>query len=300
MKNKVIMTYGLSGSGKTTWANEYVSANPNTVIVCKDDIRASMGAVVGDNEKRVKESKVVEKRNELIMKALEKGQSVIVADTNLNKLHIKNVKALVFPKYREQYDFEVKDFSDVPIDVCIERCANRPEGKDFWKKVIMKQKAEFLPPKKLYTDCNYYYGDKPKAVIFDLDGTLALMNGRSPFDETRCHEDLPNLPVVDIAKMYADREDVTLICLSGRKEDLGRTPTENWLKAHGIAYDHLYMRKAGDSRKDSIIKRELYEEHIKNKYLVYLVVDDRPQVCRELWAEEGLPLMQFGNPYHEF
>jgi predicted kinase len=304
---QVILTKGLSGSGKTTWAKEFLAENPNTVIVCKDDIRASMGAVVGDNSKRVKENKVLGKRDEKIMDALKRGLNVIVADTNLNSLHQKNIKALVFPKYRGIYEFVIKDFTDVPVEVCIERCASRPEGKDFWKKVIMEQKARFLSAKKLYTHHKYYLGTNPKCVIFDLDGTLAIMPeedgkrvGRSPFDDARCFEDLPNYPMVDIAKMYANREDVTVICLSGRDEGRAREATANWLESHGIAFDHLYMRKSGDSRKDSIIKKELFDEHIRGKYLVYAVFDDRPQVCRDLWVEEGLPLFQFGNPYHEF
>lgn len=171
----------------------------------------------------------------------------------------------------------------------------------------MRMKNEFLPPRKLYTHPEYYLDSKPKCVIFDLDGTLALMPevdgvrvGRGPFEETRAHEDLPNVPVVEIAKMYASREDVTVICLSGRKEDLGREATENWLNAHGIDYDHLFMRKAGDSRNDAIIKRELYEEHIKDKYLIHAVFDDRKRVLEQLWIPEGLPLFAVGNPYHDF
>ena len=303
MKKKFICTKGLSFSGKSTWAIEKAEELGNCVVVTKDDIRWQMGADLLKGI-RVKEGKVIERRNEMIMQALEKGQNIISADTNFSSKvdHIANMKALVYPKYRNEYDFEIKDFTDVPFDVILERAkkTNRPEGADYWVKVVKEQKNTYMPPKKLYTDCNYYLQDKPKCVIFDLDGTLAIMNGRSPFDDARCHEDLPNYPMVDVAKMYCNRDDVEVICLSGRDEGRARKATMNWLVANGILCDHLYMRKAGDSRKDSIIKRELYEAHIKPNYLVYAVFDDRPQVCRELWAEEGLPLFQFGNPYHEF
>ena len=47
------------------------------------------------------------------------------------------------------------------------------------------------------------------------------------------------------------------------------------------------MRKKGDHRKDSIVKKELYEEHIKNRYEVLCVFDDRNQVV-DMWREEGL------------
>lgn len=303
MKKKFICTKGLSFSGKSTWAREEAARLGNCVIITKDDIRAEMGADLLRG-KRVKEGKVIERRNELIMKALEKGQNIISADTNfaVKVDHIANMKALVYPKYRNEYDFEVKDFTNVPFDEILERVkkTDRPEGADYWMKVVKDQKNQFIVPQKLYMNPDYYHQDKPKCVIFDLDGTLALMNGRSPFDDARCHEDLPNLPMVDVAKMYCDRDDVEVICLSGRDEGRARVATENWLAAHGVVFDHLFMRSAGDMRKDSIIKREIYEAVIKDNYLVYAVFDDRPQVCEELWVAEGLPLFQFGNPYHKF
>ncbi len=49
----------------------------------------------------------------------------------------------------------------------------------------------------------------------------------------------------------------------------------------------LLMRAPGDSRRDSIVKRELYEKHIKGKYNVVAVFDDRPSVIRECWQALG-------------
>ena len=52
--------------------------------------------------------------------------------------------------------------------------------------------------------------------------------------------------------------------------------------------DHdLFMRPEGDMRRDSVVKRELYEQHIKGKYNVLAIFDDRPQVIRECWQELG-------------
>lgn len=47
------------------------------------------------------------------------------------------------------------------------------------------------------------------------------------------------------------------------------------------------MRKDGDTRRDSIVKRELFEEHVKGKFNVVAILDDRPQVIRECWRELG-------------
>lgn len=288
---------GLSGSGKSTYAKDKIEKDPSWKRVNKDDIRENYPS-------GVKEKKVLEIEEELIQKYLDKGFNVVLDNTHLNPIHLDRIKK----RFWKQADVIINDsFMAVSAAECIERTNSRPappkqrDGKSItWKQIIMSQKNQYIIPPKLYTAPDYYHGALPKCVIFDLDGTLSLMNGRGPFDEARCFEDLPNLPVVDIAKMYAAREDVTLICMSGRKEDLARVPTENWLNSQGINYDFLFMRKAGDSRRDSIIKRELFDEHIRGKYLVYLVMDDRAQVCRELWTAEGLPLAQFGNAYHEF
>lgn len=295
-KLKVIMTYGLSGSGKTTWADEWIKENPNTVKVCKDDIRYSMGADYGKNIK-VKESKVIEKRNELIMDALKKRKNVIVADTNLiGKVnHIENVKALVFPKYRNEYDFEIKDFTDVPVDVCIERCANRPEGRDFWKKVIMGQKNQFLKPPIIVQDESL-----PKCVISDHDGTIAHVSpNRSPYTGVGSEADERNEIVCEYLKLMK-AQGYTIFILSGL-EDTYMEHRKNWLNANGVEYDYLYMRKGGDSRKDCVIKDELFKEHIEGKYFVHAILDDRNQMLR-YWIDKGYMnrLFSIGNPFHEF
>lgn len=81
--------------------------------------------------------------------------------------------------------------------------------------------------------------------------------------------------------------------MSGREETC-RAETENWLVDKGsFTYDSfkLYMRPAGDRRKDYIVKRELYEKHVLGKYNVYLVLDDRSSVVL-LWRSLGLTCLQ--------
>lgn len=45
------------------------------------------------------------------------------------------------------------------------------------------------------------------------------------------------------------------------------------------------MRTTGDSRKDSIVKEELYQKYVAGKYNVFLVLDDRTSVC-QLWRDK--------------
>jgi hypothetical protein len=93
------------------------------------------------------------------------------------------------------------------------------------------------------------------------------------------------------------KDDITLIILSGR-EDKSKEHTCSWLKENKINFDNIYMRKTGDFRKDSIIKKEIYDEFIKDKYTVMGVFDDRPQVVR-MWKELGLFVFNvYQDPYN--
>lgn len=129
-------------------------------------------------------------------------------------------------------------------------------------------------------------------VISDIDGTLALLNGRDPYDASKCENDLPNEPVVNLLKLLEDQGDPVII-VSGRMEK-DRIPTEKWLEQQGIFYDKFFMRQTDDVRKDSIVKREIYEEFIEPFYDIWFVLDDRQQVV-DLWRSLGLTCLQV-NP----
>lgn len=135
--------------------------------------------------------------------------------------------------------------------------------------------------------------DKPRAVICDLDGTLSLFEKqdkssayyRNPYDASTCDNDLLNSAV----KYVLDACD-NVILLSGREEKY-RPQTELFLDKHEIARVGLFMRSTGDFRKDSIVKQELYNTHVKDKYYVLFVLDDRDQEVK-MWREIGLTCFQ--------
>lgn len=127
--------------------------------------------------------------------------------------------------------------------------------------------------------------------LFDLDGTLALMNGRDPFDWDRVGEDLPNIPVVKIARTLI-RDGQQLGFLSGRKEKSRRRSTI-WLLHHLVIpeVEHLWMRADDDNRPDEVVKREIYLTKIKPFHDIEGVYDDRDKVVR-MWREEELTCFQ--------
>lgn len=278
---EVILTVGLPGSGKSYWAKSMLEKFPGKYkIVCKDDIRAMLD---DSRHSSANEKFVVKMRNMLILEILEHGQSVIVADTNLNNVHEFDIRKLVDDKA----DVKIQDFTDVPLTTCIERDLKRSNS--VGESVIRGMYMQYLHKYPEQQDSKL-----PRALVVDLDGTLAIHRGRSPYEFERCGEDEVNLSVLSVLQRFKTTH--TLIFLSGR-DDFCRELTENWLlyKAN-IRVDRLYMRTTGDKRKDSIVKLELYETFIKSKFHVDFVLDDRDQVV-DTWRSLGLNCWQvnYGN-----
>jgi hypothetical protein len=63
-----------------------------------------------------------------------------------------------------------------------------------------------------------------------------------------------------------------------------------------VPYDELWMRPAGDTRRDDIVKAELFDAHLRHRYNVRVSLDDRDRVVA-LWRRMGLPTWQvnYGN-----
>ena len=130
--------------------------------------------------------------------------------------------------------------------------------------------------------------DLQKAIICDLDGTLSFANGRDWYNASTCDEDKLNHPVAEVVHWAYDNG-YAIIFLSGREAKYSE-PTIKFLEKHGFyAKDgkvlpryFLHMRHTDDFRKDSIVKRELYEDFVKDKYNVSFLLDDRQQVV-DMW-----------------
>ncbi len=162
-----------------------------------------------------------------------------------------------------------------------------------------------------------YVGEKTPAIICDVDGTVALMMGnRSPFEYDKALNDWNNQPVIDMvfaAKSMLEHKltgegdfiNVSLIMLSARENRELEAPidiyvggkeiklrtvydlTNYWLDKYmrgplGETHNVLHMREAGDFRKDSYVKFELYHDLIAPDYDVKYVFDDRDQVV-DMW-----------------
>lgn len=310
---KVEMLVGIPGSGKSTYAKQVVAKAPNDwVRVNNDDLRAMMNGSVwsADYEKMVTDA-----RNYLIRDALKRGKNVIIDNLNINRRHFDDVCKIAKSVNADIQVYEKAFY--IELDEAMERNAKR-EGaarvpddvmKKWFKESGGKQFKFFKPRVEIYkerqgalnntVDAPAWDDTLPTAVLCDLDGTLALIHGRSPYDASDCDiKDLPNWPVIEtiLAHYKAGRK---IIFCSGR-EDKYRPETVRFIEKYCLLQDgfavtpveyHLHMRKTDDFRKDSIIKEEIYVNEIEGKYNVLCVLDDRNQVV-DFWRSKGLTCFQ--------
>lgn len=278
MSLKCIILRGLPGCGKTTWCKEQLEQYPGRYKhISKDNLREMLDA--GKWSKH-NEQFILKARNALILLALQEGYHVLVDDTNLHHKHEQAIRELV----KGLATVEIKDFTDVPLETCLERDRHRPNY--VGEQTIRRMYRDFLQPKPVPPA---YDPALPNALICDLDGTLALMNGRNVYDAAKCEEDSVNAPIAAILLAFHEKQ-TTILLVSGRGEQ-HRPHTQRWLAQWHIPYHALYMRAEGDSRKDTIIKQEIYESRIQGRYNVTCVIDDRVNIVR-LWRSLGLTCLQ--------
>lgn len=275
--NKLLILKGLPASGKSTYAKELVAKGYKRVN--KDDLRA----MIDDSKWSKPNEEVIQKlEQEIVARLLTNNYNVVVDDTNFGW----EAKWEAFAKSYVS-EFEIK-FFDTPLMECIERDSKRGD-KSVGSKVIMRMYNQFLKP-----EPPEYSDDKQNCYIFDIDGTLAKMNGRSPYDMTKISTDTPNHNITMIARILS-ASGLPIIVVSGRTDDC-REETHKWLEENSIPCHALRMRKTGDVREDSIVKKEIYDNELSKKYNVLAVFDDRNRVV-EMWRSLGLTCLQvdYGN-----
>lgn len=145
--------------------------------------------------------------------------------------------------------------------------------------------------------------------IFDLDGTLALIEHRLHFIQQSpkdwrgffgaVGDDKPNLPVIrTMQRLIAGGAEVWV--WSGRSDEC-KDATVQWLKVHGCwpqtsrwfpNPDAFRMRKAGDYRDDVVVKGEWLDQIDPPEFeRLTAVFDDRARVV-QMWRDAGVPCFQ--------
>lgn len=157
-------------------------------------------------------------------------------------------------------------------------------------------------------------------VLFcDVDGTVADLTHRRiasdaapkaykwPVFRKNMDKDLPIQPIIDAVKTLKNAGWIVVMMTARSRIDL--EVTEEWLAAHDIVYDAIYIRddwmrnedgsiklsrkgkQMPDSRKDDIVKTELLAQARADGYDPTLVFDDRDQVV-VMWRANGIMCVQ--------
>lgn len=290
---------GYPASGKSTRARE-IARLTGAVIVCRDDLRMMLHGTYFSGKSELEDEVTVAERAQ-VHAFLKAGISVIVDATHLHTPFLRK-----WSKMSAQYGakFLVVDVLASP-DECVDRDRQRAfaGGRCVGEAVIRHQAKRFpcrnwpnitAPPTFNPEPVEWIEG-LPEAVIVDIDGTLAHMAGRSPYDYTQVHTDTVDEQIRWLVTMLYGTLDKVLI-VSGRDDEC-RDATADWLFANGVVFDELHMRPTdakdnhGNKLPDYLVKSDLFDKHIRGKYNVRLVLDDRNQVV-DLWRSIGLKTLQ--------
>lgn len=150
--------------------------------------------------------------------------------------------------------------------------------------------------------------------IFDLDGTLALIEHRRHFVEgadkdwrsffAACVDDAPNLPVINTLRSLRS-SGAEIWIWSGRSDEV-KSQTVEWLHKHGCmgeprhtlwawpfdAPERFRMRKAGDHQPDEALKSGWLSEIEPPEYArLTAVFEDRDRMVK-MWRDAGISCFQ--------
>ena len=308
-KKKIILTRGIQGSGKSTWAKAWVAKDPyNRIRFNNDDIR-NMGGVYWpkDNKALDRREKFLKKiKDNFFLQAMREGYDIVCDNMNLNPKEIAYFEGLVKDS-PAGYELEFKDFFDISVEECIRRDSMRPSPvgenviRSTWKKYrtfilaeVNKKQAELINNKVKMSE------DLPNAVIVDLDATLCFNTSGRPFYGEGCAEGIKDdVPCEKMIATLKSLKDVFILFVTGREETPEiTTATRNWLIFNGfeesVRQGNVYFRPEKDYSRGDICKKNIYEEKIRGRYNILAVFEDS-QKCVDMYRNEGLLVLQPNN-----
>ena len=304
MENKkLILTRGIQGSGKSTWARQWVEEDPeNRVRINNDDIRNMLGPYwIPSREGIVSNTKL-----QTTLYAMRMGYDIVVDNMNLNPKEVKywenvidshnNIKTSDINPDWVQYEYEIefKDFF-ISVEECIRRDAMRPNPigekviRETWKRY--KHFIQTTEVENYVKNLISFDDSKESCVVIDMDSTMCFNTTKRPWFGDGAAEgminDVPNEGVQTL--IYFLQNHTNIVVVTGR-DTSQKEVTLKWLQNHGINPSELCFRKEGDYRKGVEVKKELIEQVLEHYNIIAIFEDCEPIV--QMYREMGLTVLQ--------
>lgn len=316
----ITILVGCPGSGKSTFATEYVQNHPcppNCTRVSQDD-QGKAGHM------------------SLFESALSARSDIVIDRMNFDKAQRNRY---LEPAKKAGYTTKIIVFH-VPMATCLERCNARVDHPTIKDSKSASQAVNFFfshYERVSDDEANEvqrlgWIEDGPMAVICDLDGTLCNVEHRRHFvrppkdnamNEGSFDPNTMTLSVKPFKKNWPaffagiPNDTVNVACeallramawsgheivyCSGRGDN-ERKATVEWLQTHDLdsfnaeqtrlsSKAPLYMRNRHDPRRDDIVKEIILDFEILPRYTPIFMVDDRDQVVA-MWRRRGFTCLQ--------
>ena len=302
MSKKLILTRGIQGSGKSTWARKWVEEDPeHRIRINNDDIRNMLGVYWVTS----REGLVSDIKKRAAQYAMYRNYDIVVDNMNLNPKEVKFWEDLVWAhnetvgnnselkdKY-DSYEIEFKDFF-IPLEECIRRDAMRsnPIGEKTIRETWRRYK-HFIQTSEVerYVNNLKRYEGKPKCIVIDMDSTVCFNMSKRPWYGEGAAEgmvdDVPNTGVCDIIRQL--QEQYLIVVATGRDTSQEEV-TKQWLARQGINVDEYFFRTNGDYRKGVEIKKEEITAILAKYDIVAIFEDCEPIV--QMYRDMGLTVLQ--------
>lgn len=302
MRN-IYITYGPPLSGKTTFASLITKNDFDIKIISRDIIRENLK----NHSNSPEIEKIITKIEESYIINLIKHYDLILDNTYSKVSYVKDLIKNITKSKVKDVKLHLVDFSDIPLETLMQRLENRERKVpiEVIKNMHNRCRQNLKEIKNIIHNYNNNLGipsntegiiskiptgNRYNGIIVDIDGTLSHSEGlRTPFEYHKVINDNIDEIIRHIVVVFRGLGN-HIIIVSGR-EDHCYEMTSQWLNKHGVPYDYMYMRKTGDFRKDSVIKKEIYEKYIKDNFNILFCLDDRNQVV-EAWRSIGIKCLQ--------
>lgn len=308
---------GIQGIGKSTYAKQLIEKEPY-VRFNKDDIRLMESATYAKSNGEL----VDDVMHGFIEAALKQNLNIVLDNTFCFLKHIDDI----INRYHIYADIEIICFPN-DIELALTQNNLRQGHQKIDEKIIRDfsaayKKSEYTLRERKYnmhsivcpgmvlgvysvskhTVIPYQYNDDlPDIIVWDIDNTLSIKGDRGIYEFDKCGLDSVINSTYNIYNVFESYDSMyefdryhkptKQIFITGRGEEC-RQETLYWLQDNvcfNVQNHHLLMRPAKDFRRDSVVKEEIYKNHLEGQYNIIAWFDDSPKVRKEFLIPYKIP-----------